>query len=238
MSAITVAPEDLNMALVALTPAEMPAAQHALCQWCDMKVAALRQEKRDLEGALQEGVAAGMKTGAWTATIARTERRITYYEKLKAAVAAGYLIVPNFPINIFAVRVKRAKQPEKTYDSRWAGFRAKPELLPVGEGRYVDEALTYRDDSRVERLPDGKEKHVREYTTQDYDAVDFPVTLVKPSIVERTRIAMAARIFDQMGIVQNTSGRDPIVVGQILDPRGNGRCCTFFVAWWLDTSTL
>jgi hypothetical protein len=49
---------------------------------------------------------------------------------------------------------------------------------------------------------------------------------------------MALRVFDEMGTVTNQSGRDPIVVGRLLDPRGNRRCTTFFVAWWLDTATL
>jgi len=41
-----------------------------------------------------------------------------------------------------------------------------------------------------------------------------------------------------MGTVQNGVGKDPIVVGRLLDPRGNRRCVSFFVAWWLDTATL
>lgn len=51
--------------------------------------------------------------------------------------------------------------------------------------------------------------------------------------------AMALNVFDQLGVVRNSvrSG-DPIVVGQILDPRGGGRMATFFVAWWLDTADL
>ena len=159
------------------------------------------------------------------------------YEKLKAAVEAGYVIVPNFPIDVFAVRVQRAKQPEKTSDSRWGGFNARPELLPAGAGRYVDDKLLYRDESYTETI-DGKEKHIRSYVTDDYDHVDFPVRLVKPAILQATQRAMALRVFDQMGTVENQVGRDPIVVGRLLDPRGNRRCVTFFVAWWLDTASL
>jgi hypothetical protein len=222
--------------LVALTPAEMPAAQHALTEWCAMKVQALRQELRDLEENQQIGVEAGMKTSRWNASIARTERRIVYYDKLKAAVEAGYLIVPNFPINIFAVRVKRARQPQKAHEHKWGGFRAEAQLLPAGEGRYVDEQVKFLDMSH-KTMKDGKEVFVEQYLTDDYDAVDFPVTLVKPSVVARTQVAMTARIFDQIGLVAS-AGTDPIVVGRLLDPRGGGRCTTFFIAWWLDTRTL
>jgi hypothetical protein len=71
-----------------------------------------------------------------------------------------------------------------------------------------------------------------------YDEPDFPFALVKPAVLDATQRAMALKVFDTIGVVQNDSGRDPIMVGQLLDPRGNGRLVTFFIAWWLDTSTL
>ena len=37
------------------------------------------------------------------ASIVRMKQRITYYEKIKAAVDAGYLLVPNCPIDVLAV---------------------------------------------------------------------------------------------------------------------------------------
>jgi len=224
--------------LVALTPADMVPAQHELLTWCDRKVAAVKAELADLEANLELATAHGWKHASVAASLNRTAKRVTYYEKLKAAVEAGYVIVPNFPIDVFAVRVQRRKQPEKIHDSKWGNsFDAHAELLPAGEGRYVDDAVTYRDESYTETV-DGKERHIRRYVTDDYDAVDFPVRLVKPAILEATHRAMALKVFDQMGTVTNQSGRDPIVVGRLLDPRGNRRCVTFFVAWWLDTASL
>jgi len=227
--------EDLT--LVALTPADMVPAQKDLLAWCAQKVDAVKLELADLETNLELATEHGWKHASVVGSIARTKKRILYYEKIQAAVTAGYVIVPNFPVDVFAVRVRRAKQPEKTSDSRWGGFDAKPELLPAGAGRYVDEKVKYRDESHVETV-DGKEKLVRRYVTDDYDEVDFPIQMVKPAILDATARAMALQVFDQMGVVQNTSGRDPIVVGQLLDPRGNGRRVTFFVAWWLDTASL
>ena len=223
--------------LIALSPSEMAPAQTELAAWCDRKIAAVQREYADLETNLEIATERGWKHASVLATLNRTAKRITYYEKLKAAVAAGYVIVPNFPIDLFAVRVRRLKQPEKVRDSRWGGFRANPELLPAGEGRYVDDLVHYRDESHVEMV-DGKEKHIRRYVTDDYDEVDFPVAVVKPAVLKATARAMALKIFDQMGTVSNQGGSDPIVVGQLLDPRGNRRCTTFFVAWWLDVATL
>lgn len=232
------AAEDLT--LVALTPADMVPAQAELKAWCDRKVEAVKAEVVDLEANLELATAHGWKHASVAATLNRTKKRVLYYEKIKAAVEAGYLIVPNFPIDVFAVRVKRYKQPEATseYRHRLDYQTARAELLAPGEGRYVDDRLLTTDASYTEQLPDGKSKHISLYLSGDYDAVDFPVTLVKPAILQATQRAMARRVFDEMGTVTNQSGRDPIVVGRLRDPRGNGRCCTFFVAWWLDTASL
>jgi hypothetical protein len=94
------------------------------------------------------------------AAINRTTKRVLYYEKIKAAVEAGYLIVPNFPIDVFAVRVKRAKQREATatYEYRADYKTAKAELLPAGEGRYVDDTIYTVNESYDKKLPDGKNR--------------------------------------------------------------------------------
>lgn len=224
-----------NQTLVALTPAEMLPAQQALETWCDQKIAALRVELADLETNLELTTEHGWKHTSVAATLNRTTKRITYYDKMKQAVAAGYLMVPNFPIDVFAVRVKRAKQPVAV--KSYGGFTADPQLLPAGEGRYVDERLLQRDETHTETV-DGKERLVRRFVSDDYDDVDFPVALVKPTVLHATHKAMALRIFDEMGTVQNSAGKDPIVVGRLIDPRKRGRMATFFVAWWLDTNTL
>lgn len=230
--------EDLT--LVALTPADMAPAQRDLATWCDRKIEAVQAELRDLETNLELATEHGWKHESVVAAINRTKKRVLYYEKIKAAVAAGYLIVPNFPVDLLAVRVRRQTPPAKVHDSVWGGFRAEPELLPAGEGRYVDDQLLYRDESKMQMV-EGKEKLVKRYVISDYDAVDFPVLAVRPAILEATQRAMALKVFDEIGMVQNRTGRDPIVVGRLRDPRGSGtnlRYTTFFIAWWLDTATL
>lgn len=234
---MTETPDVEDLHLVALTPADMVATQTALAAWCDRKIAAVGAEQADLEANLELATAHGWKHASVLATLNRAARRVRYYEKIKAAVEAGYVIVPNFPIDVFAVRVNREKQPEKVKDSTWGGFAALPQLLPAGEGRYVDDQVLYRDESAVKTV-EGKEKVVRRFVSDDYDAPDFPVLLVKPAVLQATQRAMALRIFDQVGLVRNDSGQDPIVVGQLLDPRGKGRRVSCFIAWWLDTASL
>jgi len=229
-----------DMTLVALSPADMMPTQTALVAWCARKVEAVKRERADLETNLELATEHGWKHTSVEAALNRCARRVHYYEKIAAAVAAGYVMVPNFPIDVFAVRVQRPKQPASTTDSSWQAqhFTATAQLLPAGVGRYVDDELTFRDESFTEKTVEGKEKRIAHYVSDEYDEIDFPVALVKPAILAATQRAMAVRVFDQMGTVQNGVGKDPIVVGRLLDPRGNRRCVSFFVAWWLDTATL
>lgn len=234
-------PPEQDLTLVALTPADLAPAQASLVAWCDRKIAAMEAERADLAANLELATAHGWKHASVVATLNRTHKRVLYYQKMKAAVEAGYLIVPNFPIDVFAVRVQRAKQPEQSdsYEYNRAYQTARPELLPAGAGRYVDERLQITDNSHERRLADGKTEHVSRFTSGDYDDIDFPVTLVKPAVLQATQRAMALKVFDEMGTVENSSRRgDPIVVGRLIDPRSHGRCTTFFVAWWLDTASL
>lgn len=225
--------------LVALTPADMGPAQAALVEWCSRKIAAVQAELDDLQTNHLTLIESGMQGFALARAMARTEKRVTYYAKIKAAVEAGYLIVPNFPIDVFAVRVARTKPRAAEKSSKWRGFSAEPELLPAGEGRYVDDQLIYRDESYTEKIDGKPDRTIARYVIDDYDAVDFPFRAVKPAVLQATQRAMAARLFDELGVVHDRARRgDPIVVGRLIDPVGRGRAVTFFIAWWLDVATL
>lgn len=229
--------EVIDLSLVALTPSDMAPVQKELDDWCDRKIVSIRIELDELKDNLRVATESKWRTSGLSAAVRRTEKRIAYYEKIQAAVKAGYLIVPNFPVDLFAVRVKRAKQAQQTSDYRQT-FGAKAELLPAGEGRYVDDTLAYYTEEYDGNDRDGKAIVKSRNVSGDFEAMDFPVTLVKPEVLRATQRALALRVFDEVGVVQNRTGKDPIVVGRLLDPRGNGRLCTFFIAWWLDTRDL
>lgn len=227
-----------NLPLVALTPWEMPEQQHKLAAWCTRKIDSVQRELATFVALEDEAIAGGFKHASYTAAVNRTKKRIVYYEKIKAAVEAGYLIVPNMPTRTFAVRVKREKPSRKEGSYRGNVSTAQPEVLPAGEGRYVDDAL-YTSSRNYTEQRDGKAvERVRYFATSFDDDVDFPLQGVMPEVLAATSRAMALKLFDQLGVVLNNGGRDPIVVGQLLDPKGNSRLVTFFVAWWLNTDTL
>src|ERR1051326_948244 len=150
-----------DLTLVALTPADMVPAQSSLVAWCDKKIAAVKQELSDIETNLELATEHGWKHRSVAAALERTKKRVLYYEKIKAAVEAGYLIVPNFPIDVFAVRVARAKQRQATSDYAYRRDykTAKAELLPAGEGRYVDDEVFTIHQSYDETVTGDKEQH-------------------------------------------------------------------------------
>lgn len=231
-------PED-HLALVALTPGDMPTQQRALSAWCDRKIALVERELATFVALQDEAIIGGFKHASYTNGVNRTAKRVEYYRKIKAAVDAGYLIVPNMPTRTFAVRVKRAKPKRVEGHYRSSVHDARPDLLPAGEGRYVD-GTTFTESEESTELRDGKPvERVRYFSSAFDEDVDFPLRGVLPEVLRATSKAMALRLFDQLAIVRNDGGgRDPIVVGQLLDPRGNRRLTTFFVAWWLNTADL
>lgn len=227
---------DLN--LVALSPIDLAPTQTSLSAWCTEKIALLKNELAELDEHLLIAKSNGWKLSALNASLNRTAKRVTYYEKLQLAVQEGYLIVPNFPVTTLAVRVAREK-PTGTASYQYSStFNAKSGQLPAGEGRYVDDRVFTED--HTAKIPDGNggTKTHAHFVASSYDEPDFPFAMVKPVVLAAAQKAMALKVFDEIGMVQNTSGRDPIIVGRLLDPRGNGRCCTFFIAWWLNTADL
>ena len=227
--------------LVALSPSEMPAAQASLIDWCRQRLTALEQERADLREHELLATANGWKLTGLKNAMRRVDQTRTYYSKVQVALEEGFLLVPNMPIDVLAVRVTREKPPETEASSKWSSkFTVEPQpALPPGEGHYVDSDLIYRDESYSE--PDGKggQKQVARYVADAYDAPDFPFRLVKPIVLEATQRAMAKRIFDVIGTVQNRARKgDPIMVGQIRDPRPGRNGATFFLAWWLNVEAL
>lgn len=237
-----------NIELVALAPSDLLAAQTNLVMWCDGKVTAIRREADDLRENLKIAKDNKWRTNGLASALSRTEKRIPFYEKIKAAVAAGYLIVPNFPVDVFAVRVSKAAPKHETREPGQYStptIEVSPESLPAGSGRYVGpEATLTRTDYRDTK--DGKPVWVRRFETDGFeDEIGFPIQAVKPVVLDATQRALALKIFDSIGVVRNGGAGgwvqrrgDPIVVGRVIDPRGNGRMVTFFVAWWLNTSDL
>lgn len=224
-----------DITVVARNPRQMDDCQRALISWCERKLLWAQTNRDDLAENLEIAKKNKWGTGGLYRAHARAVKMVTFYEKVKAALEAGYCIVPNFPVELFAIRTNRKHPTRKNVSSIHNVPVHEPEGLPAGEGRYVDDAQlvgrgTYSDETRFV------------FAKKFIEEIDFPFALAKPAILDATSTAMAAKLFDEMGVLPASSKkRDPVVVGRIIDPRGSTydkRFVTFLVAWFLDTRTL
>jgi hypothetical protein len=167
----------------------------------------------------------------------KSMKRMRFYEKCKAALEAGYYIIPPFDIQLFALRVNRAPNRD-VGESRWVGHD-KVQALPMGDGRYVNAARD-RVAISTEQRPIGDNK-TRE------------VTLLRDAgLARRNRHAGArdeadhhrrggprARTQDlrRAGHRAGLPRSRPDHRWPDSRPDGKG-VLTFFVAWWLDEEDL
>lgn len=233
----------MDFTVVANSPKEMETAQKSLILWAARKIQAIKGEMEEAQSQLDLHTKNKWNTDGWKKQLRKYERRADFYRKIKAALEAGYYIVPPFPIDIFAIRTKRSSPDRKDgYNSDNHNQRA--QILPVGEGRYVD-PRPIRDTYNENILQkDGTKKAVTHYYASEFQEVEFPFKLARAEIRSLTDKAMGLKIFDRMGALPMTRSPDPIICGQIMVPNkayygwGNGDCVNFFVCWWLDTKTI
>lgn len=230
---------ETDLCLVARYPYQMQRCQDALKDWAVRKVAEVTAEHDDLV----ENIAIAKKAGWGRSALVRAERkalkRLQFYQKIKLAVEAGYCIVPNFPVQMFAIRTKR-RYVERNETHGWAGqehYQQSAQQLAAGEGEYKNPTPIIFN----RQIKDG-ENSWRQHWAEDWNELEFPFATAKPQILKATERAMADKIFDELGVLPGQRrNEDPIVVGRILDPRNqkyNPTFVTFLIAWYLETKTL
>jgi len=235
-----------DFTVIATTPAAMVEAQKSLIVWADRKIEAVKLESKEAIEQLAIAVERKWKTDAWRRQVAKYEHRVEFYQKIKAALEAGYYIVPPFPIDVFAIRTNKAVPKAMDTTNQWGNrHEQEAQVLAIGEGKYVSPDPVVESESYQETDKDGKSKAVTHDFATEFTDVDFPFKLARSEIRDATQAAMALGIFDRMGVLPRTRSPDPLVCGQIIVPnqpsyyRGDSlKAVTFFVAWWLDTKTL
>ena len=232
----------------ATTPMEMAQAQSSLIGWCEKKIAAMRRDAAELSEALAHAIRSKWKISTLKRHAELAAKRVTFYEKLKAALDAGYCIVPNFPITLFAIRTERETPLRKVYVGNYSKpavhFQQDPQLLPAGEGEYKDPNPLVHSEHETTKDNDGASvtKYFEEATGWT-EALEFPIQMAKPQIMEVTSRAMALKVFDQFGVLLPQAAKaDPLIIGEIIDPRPQGynfkKRVAFIIAWHLDTADL
>lgn len=246
-----------DLVIIASDPSELAEAQQAtIGKMIDKEKAAgieLRQAQVTLESARNHKLDARIAERL----VKKAEQRLMFVVKIREALEAGYVIVPNFPGDTIAIRVKRsgARAPASTSTFGPASAERsianeRCEVLPSGEGRYVGPRsmieVTQSDRPKAGR-PGEIEKVYRAEATSLVEGVALPAEFVRPTVMERTGKCMARRVFDEIAVAGNwmSTGRgpgtakgDPMVLGRIFDRSSTRRMVTFLVAWFVDTSAI
>lgn len=227
--------------LVARNPQEMAAAQADLAIWLQNKVASMDREISEVSTALAVAKANKWATSALANQVARGNQRKKFYEKTLLAVQLGYTIVPNFPIDVFAIRTNKESPKWQHNESQWTPqvSNEKAQLLPAGTGRYQGETpLVYRG-SNDTTDKDGKKKTVNWIETAAFADVEFPVMAARVEVMDATAQAMTAKLFDSIGICPQSRKGDPLIIGRIIEAhRFGAKEVSFLIAWHLDLRTL
>lgn len=231
--------------LVARNPVEMQNAQADLTVWLKNKIVEIEIEINDLDAALNEAVSAGWGLDALKRQLNKTTRNQEFYRKLLAAVEAGYTIIPDIPVEVFAIRVERATprgdQVGSDHSPRYAiPNDEKPDSLSVGQGEYVSPVPeVWRHETTMKRKDESTYTRYLASPSEFRDVV-FPLRAARVEVMSATKDAMAHRIFDQVAICPAKRKADPLIIGQILGPY-NGysqKCISFIIAWHLNLNEL
>jgi hypothetical protein len=246
-SSLTTAPEPKaqaeNLVAIAARPEEMFAAQSSLIRWATGRLDQAKQEEADLRENVEIAKKNKWGLGGLQRAYSRAVKTTEYYEKILAALAAGFVLVPNFPVELFAIRTCHAN-PRKgqTLDS-WDRHEQSSESPPVGEGAYVSPLPEIWQRNLGKRDRSKPDKDIIEYFAKRFRGIEFPFNVAKPVILDATERAMALKCFDSIGALPGAARAkgDPIIVGQIeLAGRQqfNRRFVTFMIAWFVDTREL
>ena len=236
--------DDLH--LVATSPAAMAEAQRNLATWCEQKIAILQGDVARLNEAIDVAVKNGWKLDALDRQHKIAVDRVEYYTKVKAAVDAGYCVVPNFPVDVFAIRTNRKKPLKNETERSWQSHAQPTESPALGLGTYVDsDPAVYQHTGPSGEIDEktGKAKQITTYFAKHFQEIDFPISVARPEIMSATAQAMALKCFDEIGVLPERRNRrdDPIVVGRIRMAGGRRReakTISFLIAWYVNTRDL
>lgn len=226
--------------LIATTPAAMEAAQKDLISWADAKSKEVSSELRTLREELQIAKRSKWATKPIERRIKREGKRFAFYAKIKAALQAGYYVVPNFAAEAFAIRTERTKTFGRPEVSGYSGFHFPQPVaqLPAGAGRYINPAASYRE-FKEKIVKDGKSETRFRGVPCNLQPPEFPIALMSQEAMQATERAMATKIFDEIMEARDWSGRgDPMILGRLRNPRQGRPSVTFFIAWIMPLDRL
>lgn len=231
--------------LVARNAEEMKAAQGRIHGWLTNKLQYIAAEITELSQALDRATHARWNKSALKRALNTQLSQQVFYQKCLAAVDAGYAIVPDFPIDVFAIRVERSEPTPYHFQGNWS-YPAlpdqEPDILPEGIGKYVSEQAEGRN-FRREHVDDkgGKSNKYHRQTTGQFQPVAFPLQVARVGLMDQAAEAMALKVFDSIGICPPRRERkaDPMIIGRItIKEKYRERHLNFLLGWCLNMEEL
>ena len=237
-----------ELVVVAHNPVEMEVAQRRLIGWATQKLTETQTEMDEAQENLDNARRHKWKISGFQRLVLKARERLGYYEKMKAALEAGYVIIPNMDLQFFAFRTtKESPDGYQKGTGSWGKPRSDdPQLRQdtnrpkVGDGKYVNPEPKLERETSKKTDDAGKEVTVHEAWATEVQDIDFPFKLVKPQIMDATAAALKLKIFDQVGVAPVQRGRDPMIIGQLVcKGRSNDeQVLSFLIAWWMAESDL
>jgi hypothetical protein len=231
-----------ELTVFARTPDEMRAAQEKTISWARTRLEEARRDHFDAEASLVVARKNKWRSEGFKRLVNDHRRRFEFYDKMVTALEAGYVIVPNFPVDIFAIRTTKKKPVAGETENWWARHAQHSDRPPLGAGAYVDASPAIVR----EKVPDvdkyGKEAVKHRSWAEAFLPIDFPIKMVRPQILDATAKALTLKLFDEVGVLpeRRSNGPDPMIIGQIVYKPGTyrERRVSFLVAWWLTERDL
>lgn len=243
------APKPVDIEVTAEQPQEMEQCQRSLIQWAQDKLLSIGADMSELQESFDMAVKNRWKSSTLKRQLDKAKAEVCYYTKMLAAFEAGYVLVPNMPGAIFAVRTdKVCPTGAWKYSYYEASQQPARTSLPVGEGEYVARENKVREHQHTDSAG---QVIRRSYCATDFGELEFPFAMAKPRIMEATSRAMALRLFDEFMILpkeaaprtggaQTVTRCDPIILGVIARRFGATveKKASFMIAWHINTRDL
>ena len=234
--------------VVASNPAEMVKGQLSLIDWVEGKINSIAVEFTDMEQAMNRAIKSKWSHKPLARQLNRIAKRLTYYDKVLAALKAGYFVVPvsnrDWDLDIFARRTDRKgpKQLVHRYREKAHSGAVVMRALPEGEGKYVSgnkaKITTWEEQEDVVNYKEEKTgtTMVKYHQAEEFTDVEFPLVAIDPKTMELTATAMEHKIFDEIALATD-SGGDPYIIGRIWCVIRK-RPINFMIAWFLDPEAI
>ncbi|MGE0289361.1 MAG: hypothetical protein AB7I42_23985 [Bradyrhizobium sp.] len=232
----------MSTLLIASDPTELVTAQNALIADVDAKRTAAIEEATAAHDMVESAKRGNISVAAAKTVHRRASSRVGYLTKIGQALRAGFVMMPDMPGDVVAVRVDRdapSVAARRLYDwkSNIPGERS--DSLPPGKGRYVSPSQGVHTQKVQVKKSDGSIVSVDRHCAielRNPDGLDR--RFVRPEVMTRLAAAMTMKLFDEVVCIRPQStkhrrSKDPIVLGRIID-KATKTTSAFLIAWFMD----